>query len=92
MWGRASSALRGPLGERGHPQLDERAGVDSRKFMWAKIRLRFSRTLFKGLGRAQYTEWFRPYLGFVGVGHGSHHGHTTGLLQLGQLGGPCIHG
>lgn len=90
MWGRASSALRGPLGERGHPQLDERVDVDSRKFMWAKIWLRFPRTLFKWLGRAQCTEWL--YLGFVGVGRGNHHGHATGLLQLGQLGGPCVYG
>lgn len=44
------------------------------------------------LGRAQGTAWLRPYLRFVGVGHGTHHGRTTGLLQPGQMGGLCVHG
>lgn len=60
--------------------------------MRRKVLLKFPRTLLKGLGRAQSTGWLRSYLGFVGVGHGRHHGYATGLLQLGHLGGPRVHG
>lgn len=87
-----ASALRGPLGKERSPQVDERVGVDSRSIVRGKMWLRFPRTLFRGLGRAQSTGWLRPYLGFVGVGHGTPHGYATGFLQLGQLGSPCFHG
>lgn len=44
-----------------------------------------------GLGRAQSAGWLRPYLDFVGIGHGILHGYAARFLQLCQLGGPSFH-
>lgn len=67
MWGRASFALRGSLGERGCSQVDERAGVDSRKVVWAKTWLSSPGLCSRG--------WGEP-----GALNGP--GHTWALLAL----------
>lgn len=67
MWGRASSVLRGSLGERRYPQVDEGAGADSRKVVWAKTWLSSPGLCSRG--------WGEP-----GILSGS--GHTWALLAL----------